>query len=44
MDLHDRIEEEGVDLDYIKKEIETLGWYGIKLPNKPIRREDRGPQ
>ncbi len=42
MDLHDRMEEEGVDLDYIKKEIETLGWYGIKLPNKPIRREDRG--
>ncbi|ADB86183.1 hypothetical protein [Saccharolobus islandicus] len=42
MDLHDRMEEEGVDLDYIKKEIETLGWYGIELPNKPIRREDRG--
>ncbi|WP_218260601.1 hypothetical protein [Saccharolobus shibatae] len=42
MDLHDRIEDEGVDLDYIKKEIETLGWYGIKLPDKPNRREDRG--
>ncbi|MCH4816382.1 MAG: hypothetical protein QXY87_11680 [Saccharolobus sp.] len=42
MELHDRIEDEGVDLDYIKKEIETLGWYGIKLPDKPNRREDRG--
>ncbi|MEM1627548.1 MAG: hypothetical protein QXV69_09870 [Sulfolobaceae archaeon] len=40
--FHDKIQEEGVDLDYIKKEIENLGWYSIKLPSRPNRGDDRG--
>ncbi|MBB5254883.1 hypothetical protein HNQ62_002657 [Sulfurisphaera ohwakuensis] len=36
-----RMQTEGIDWDYIKKEIENLGWYNIKLPNKPSRKEDR---
>ncbi|PVU76568.1 hypothetical protein [Saccharolobus islandicus] len=38
--FHDAVEEEGADFDLIKKEIENLGWYNIKLSTKPIIKDE----
>ncbi|WP_225968820.1 hypothetical protein [Saccharolobus islandicus] len=37
--FHDAVEE-GANFDLIKKEIENLGWYNIKLSTKPIIKDE----